>query len=773
MLPTFVKKYPKDKPFVYKTNIKLIGNLSKTQKSTLQSQLNGQLEDSVKARPSGKVLWQVIKKPPAYDTFYVSRSIKFMDALLFSSGYFHHSISYDTIMRYRGSQQRTTINFNVSPGPVTILDSVWYSLGQAELQKLADSTKADSAKTQRLDSATLGVSQPLQKLSDSTLPEAFLKKGSTFSQDTIAMELDRLVTLYRNNGYLRFTRNELVGVWDTLDVDLLRPMADPLEQLDLLRRLAERQKSPTATLEIGLRPGYDSSRLTKFYVGNVFFYPDFGPDTLSRKDTIVLDSNYTVIQGSRLFKPKILPQSTSIRRGQAYNQNRYIRTVNRFNTLIAWRLVNVEQKPRPGTDTVDFFVKLTPAIKYLFSANLEGSRNDNNLFAEGNLLGLGVNMSLQNRNFARVAAQTNLTVRYGTELSIGRGQQFVSSRQASIGYNIFFPRFVPRIFGNRRFREATSVLAFNIANTQRINLYNLTTFNTSWGYNWQRRNKFYAWKMLNIEYAFLQSKPDLDAIFLKNPGLKNVFNDGLVVSTIGSFTWNFGTKKNINTFKANLELSGFPGSSSFIRKNIYRYIKPDIEIKRLMKISPGSDLVARMFLGIGIPFKVDTGNGYRSQFLPFFKAFGGGGPNSMRGWGLRRVGPGSANLYYDSIPDRFGDMQFETNIEYRFHAFDMFGFRINSVLFTDIGNVWFLHKNPGFPDGEFKLNKFFKELAVDVGTGLRVDLGFFLVRLDYAWKVVNPFPEPVNKKAQYKWFYDWQPSTLWKGTLQFGVTYPF
>jgi hypothetical protein len=56
---------------------------------------------------------------------------------------------------------------------------------------------------------------------------------------------------------------------------------------------------------------------------------------------------------------------------------------------------------------------------------------------------------------------------------------------------------------------------------------------------------------------------------------------------------------------------------------------------------------------------------------------------------------------------------------------------------------------------------------------LRVDLGFFLIRLDYAFKVRNPSPEPVNKAAQYKWFYGWNAKTLVGGTLQFGVTYPF
>ena len=779
LLPTVVKKYPKNTPFVYKTNIKLSGNLSKPEKANLLSRLNVQLEDSVNPKASEKVLWQVIKKPPVFDTMYVNRSITFMRFMLHSSGYFHDSVTYDTILRKDHDEYKTTINFNVKPGPVTIIDSIWYTIEEPELQRLADSTRADSLKKQRKDSVTLGVAQPLQKLADSTNRESYLRKGMTFSSDTIGMELNRLVDLYRNNGYLRFTRNELIGIWDTLDAELLQPMTNPLEQIQLMSKIAQRRQHPTSSLEITLRPGYDTARLVKYYVGDTYIFPDYGPDTTNYR-TVVIDSNYTVKYHERLFKPKIFPQNIYFGRGQAYNQSRYISTVNRFNTLIAWRLVNIEQKPRPGTDTVDFFIKLSPSRKYLATANLESSSNDN-AFTPGNLLGIGVKFGLQNRNFLRSASQTNTNFRYGTELDIRQNQKLLHSRQASVGYNIFIPWGIPkfRFFPERlreKFRGNTkTILAFNAANTQLIDYYNLTTFNASWGYEWQYKNKIFALKFPNIEYSLLKRRHLLDTVFKYHPGLEKVFNDGLIISGIGSFTINGGTKNNINTFKTNGEISGLPTliHSDFIKKNLYRFIKIDAEFKRLTKIGT-SDIVARMFVGVGIPISIQNGNETRSQFLPFFKAFGAGGPNSMRGWGLRRLGPGSSKLYYDSIPDRFGDIQFETNFEWRFHAFNMFGFKFNSALFTDIGNVWFGKKNPDFPDGEIgSVKKFFKDLAMDAGTGIRVDLGFFLVRLDYAFKVVNPSPEPTNSKAQFKWFYDWSWNILLEGTLQFGVTYPF
>jgi len=703
-----------------------------------------------------------------------------MLALLHTSGFFKADISYDTAVKRSEDMYKLRLNFNVTPGPLWHFDTVWYNIAQRELQQLTDSTlKTDSTKRIK-DTVTLGVQQPFQQVADSTVAQAYVKKGSSFSQDTIAMELDRLVELYRNKGYMKFTRNELVAVWDTLNVSLLQPTVNPLEQIELINELTKQKENPTASLEIKLKPGYDSAKLVKFYVGRVYIFPDFSQDSLIKKDTVVLDPTYTVIQSQHLFRPKILPQNIYLRTGQVYNQNRYIRTVDRFNSNVAWRLATVEQKPRPGTDTVDFFVRLVPARKYLFVANLEASRNQNPFLYLGNLLGIGVNVTLQNRNFARAAAQTNTILRYGTELSISKGTPLVSLRQAGVGYNIVFPKVIPRLFSPERYREASTVLSFNATNTQRADFYNLITFNTSWSYLLQRRNTLWAVKIPNIEYSFLDAKPQLKALFDSNPGLKNLFNDGLIVSGIGSVTKTWGTKKNLNSLRVNLELSGLLPSliqSEFIKKNLYRYIKPDVEFKHITKIGT-NDLVFRSFIGFGIPIKIDTSTGqnppaYRSQYLPFFKAYSAGGPNSMRGWGLRRLGPGHSLNYFQSVPDRFGDIQFEANLEYRFFLFELFGFKVNSAFFTDIGNVWFNAPNPDFPGGEFKPSNFLRDLGVDVGTGARIDLGFFLIRLDYGLKVHNPTPEPYNDDARYRYFYNWSLKYLLGGVLQFGVTYPF
>ncbi|MGK2861466.1 MAG: BamA/TamA family outer membrane protein, partial [Chitinophagaceae bacterium] len=491
---TIVKKYQADKPFVYKTNINLIGNFSNEEKSVLVSGLTDQLDDSMQVRKLDKLLWSVMKSPPVYDSSNADKSIIFMQALLRSLGYFSDSIYYDHTIKKEGDDQlRTTIDFHVRPGKQVHLDSISYFLRHDELQRITDSTRK----------------------------EAFIKKGDPFAKGAISAELDRLTELYRNMGYLRFTRDELVGLWDTLDVSLLQPGIDPFEQLEILQRLRARRENPTANLQIRLRE-IDSVKLTKFYIGNVTVYPDYIIDTagLTAKSKVV--EGITVIQHRNRFKSKIFPPNIYLPKDSLYRQRYYLRTINRFNTLGTWRLVNIDQIPRK--DTVDFLIRLTPAKKYSFNTNLEGSINQS--VVAGNLLGLGLNVGLQNRNFAKAANLTNSNIRYGIELGekFGTGQ-FIQTQQLSFSHNIYFPRFVPglKLIPENRRDNFRTLFSFNAANTERRLLYNLTTVNGSWGYEFQRRKLLINLKFPNIEYSYLLKRDSLNNLIEANPSLKNVF----------------------------------------------------------------------------------------------------------------------------------------------------------------------------------------------------------------------------------------------------------
>lgn len=745
------KNYPRNKPFVFKYNVDVEGNLPTAKKAELESRLTNQLDDSIRVRTVRKLLYKgfnrpVLDRPPVYDSNNAEKSILFMRALLKSMGYFRDTITYKASIDTVNDQYRTTVNFNVVPGKVVTIDSFSYNINQPELQRIALENQKD----------------------------ALVKKGDPFAKAPISVELDRLVDLYRDNGYLLFGREVLIGLWDTLDVSLLKPTFDPIEQLEILQKLQSRRDTPTANLEIRLKPGFDSAKLRKYYVGNIDVYPDHGPDTASytRKEVVV--DGVRIIYFRNLFKPRIIPQNIYFRRGDLYDQRNYFKTINRFNSMGAWRLTNIEYFPREDQDTADFRIQLTPGKKYSFTANLEASRNQSAI--SGNLFGIGVNIGVQNRNFAKAANQAATNIRFGIETGRDTATdiKFIQTQQVSLSHIIYFPRPIPHGIIPLRYRDnVRTVLSLNGAITQRRELYDLNTVNGSWGYEAQGKKVLLTVRIPNIEYSSFTPKPKLLTIFDNNPSLRNIFTDGFISSFMASMTLNGGNKKNVNVFKANLEHSGLLLGmirNKFFDTNLYRFIKLDADFARKIVIGR-SALALRAFAGMGYELG-STVNPRKKNNLPFFKQYFAGGPNSMRAWGLRKLGPGSTIKDFGTtgIPDRYGDVQLEANVEWRFPIYNFSGVMLNGALFTDIGNIWYLKKDAGLPEEVINLGRLGNDLGVGVGVGLRVDFNYFVIRLDYSYKAKDPSPSVANAALQNKWF----AYKLLRGDqFQLGINYPF
>jgi outer membrane protein insertion porin family len=149
----------------------------------------------------------------------------------------------------------------------------------------------------------------------------------------------------------------------------------------------------------------------------------------------------------------------------------------------------------------------------------------------------------------------------------------------------------------------------------------------------------------------------------------------------------------------------------------------------------------------------------------------------MRAWALRKLGRGSSLKSFGNdvqgLPDRFGDVQLEGNIEYRYPLATIAGVRVDGAVFTDIGNVWLLKKGAGDPNETFNFGRLGTDLAVGAGTGIRVDFNFFVVRLDVSHKVKDPTPPSNKPYLQNKWF-GYVQKDFFQGTqLQLGISYPF
>jgi outer membrane protein assembly factor BamA len=646
---TIVKDYPVGKPFVYKTNIELAGKYNADEKKEIIQRLQEQLHDSIRVRSVGKIIgwdegpkmfYSLIKSPAVFDTLNVGSSKIFMYALLNSLGHYRGYIGSDTTLEIRNDEQRTTVNFKVEPGTLFKLDSIAYTIGNDSLQSIAAAAK-----------------DTLKAVTGEARQGTILQKGSPFSKPLLSAERDRLANAFRNNGYLRFANDDIRVLWDTVGIAALRFTIDPFEQAQQLEALQGRRQNPVADVEYRLKPNVDSTHLIRYYVGNVTFYPDLTADTARFSPHITRIRNNTIITYHNLFKTRVILENTALFGGELYRQRNYIKTLNRFNALGTFRLVNIDAAPREGTDTVDFVVKLTPADKYVFEGNLEGSArwgNTATIFTTGNLI--GVNLGLQNRNFSRGANLASTNARFGVGLSsTKRGFQTL---QYSLSHVITFPRSVPRYrFLSPEAREsARTSLAFNVNAIDIADLLYLSTINASWGYSFSWKKYLLSLRLPNIEFAFLERRPELEKLIEINESYKYIFNDGFISSSIAGLTINGGHKRVTNVTHFNLEASGlFTGliHSKFTDSNLKRFIRLDGDFRQNRKLGRTSVFAWRAFAGAGYSmplFKTDTSN----FALPFFKAYSAGGSNSMRAWRLRRLGPGSTVRSFDPENYRSG-----------------------------------------------------------------------------------------------------------------------
>ena len=171
----------------------------------------------------------------------------------------------------------------------------------------------------------------------------------------------------------------------------------------------------------------------------------------------------------------------------------------------------------------------------------------------------------------------------------------------------------------------------------------------------------------------------------------------------------------------------------------------------------------RIMAGLGIPY----GN---SEELPNIKQFWAGGNSDLRGFPSRLVGPGTFNDSSNTSKyiETLGDIKFEYNAEIRQNIYKF----INAAVFFDAGNIWLYNNNPALPGGKFT-SDFYKELAADVGLGLRFDFKILILRLDLGIPVREPWL-PENERWVFNKINiedpEWKRNNL---VLNIGIGYPF
>ena len=292
----------------------------------------------------------------------------------------------------------------------------------------------------------------------------------------------------------------------------------------------------------------------------------------------------------------------------------------------------------------------------------------------------------------------------------------------------------------------------------------------AWSTSYQHQHSF---SPLILSYEFMNSRTAaFDSILALHPYLQISMRDQFVPKM--SYTYTYRSPRRYRhpitwsttiSEAANILSLGYMAAGKgwnekdkkMFKNPFAQFLKLETDFVKYWRITQDGTLVGHVNAGIIWSY----GN---AENAPYYEQFYIGGANSVRAFNVRSIGPGRyqpTNSKYSYI-DQTGDIKYLMNLEYRQKVWgDLYG-----ALFLDAGNVWTLRNHEYSPLGKFDVDKFFGQLAVGTGVGVRYDMGMFVIRVD--WGIGLHVPYDTGKSGIYniRRFKDAQ-------SLHFAVGYPF
>ncbi|MFO7822865.1 MAG: BamA/TamA family outer membrane protein [Cyclobacterium sp.] len=601
-------------------------------------------------------------------------------------------------------------------------------------------------------------SLPIDRDIRDLLATSEIESGDRFSLASFKQERERLDTELKKKGYYNFNADFLIFDADTNQYED--------RQFDLFLRLKENVP------EEGILP---------YQIRSIRVLPNYSLDEYGENtDTTEVDG-VQFIQENLSFKPELLRQYILIEKGGLFNSTQSRLTSNRLSGIGNFRFVNVRyqrvaDKIEDGKGFLDANIYLSPLDKRSVRAELQGVSKSNN-FAGPALL-----LNYRNRNLFLGGETFSLTGKLAYESQVASGdREGLNAFEFGLKGDLIFPRVVFPITIKERFAYSVPKTKISLGTEyqDRRGLYRLNTVSSTYGYFWNA-NRFVYHEITPISINFVnlsRTSGEFEEILDANPFLRQSFEQQFIAGITYSFAFNKLMDKyrtHSIYFGANLDLAGAglrfanevlngENPNTFLGFNYAQYNKADIDFRYYWRFTEERLLAARLFGGVGLPY----GN---SVSLPFVKQFFSGGPNSIRAFRIRSLGPGSFRPDSESTAsffDQAGDIRLEGNLEFRFPIVPY----LRGAVFMDAGNVWLVNENEALPGGKMEKD-WYRELGIGAGIGLRVDIEFFVLRFDLATPLRRPYlPESERWEKDFKiGDSQWRKENF---IFNFAIGYPF
>ena len=703
---------------------------------------------SLSGRDSTRWLSRLFRRlgdaPVILDSSLVSRSEHDVRLYLVNKGYTEAAVSSSIASK---KKKKATVTYYVTTGvPIRIRN----------YDRLIQDSTISTITERDMRRTSLNIFQARSNQNRGTLVET----GSLFDQNLLDQERQRITSTLRRNGFYALNKNDLAYLSDTT----VAPKA--------------------ADVTLYLRPQIDTLNFDKYkqyYLGEVFVYSGFGAlDNPETNPSLIRDTvrhrNVNIVRGKEgSLRSSILWNNCYLEPGNLFNERRVEQTYAAYGGLRALRSSNIRFTEYEENDSLKLKTVITtvPGRKMGFGIDLEGTNTAGDF-------GVASILTYQHRNLFKGSEVLSLKTRGAyeaiTNTDISNFWEIGGEASITIPTVVF-----PFLSASARKRLKASTEFSLSYDYQTRPEYDRTITSVAWKYLWQNRFATadrHTFRLVDVDYVYI---PKIDPNFRENlPSNVLLFNytNQFIVSTGYSF---FSTNENPHVktrnkyaLRTSVEvagsiLSGFVhlfGGKPNADDGIYtifgipyaQYAKGDIDFSRTLIFGPRASLAFHTFLGIAVPYA-------NSQVIPFERRYYAGGSNGLRGWNVRTLGPGGYQEANENTTfyEQSGDIKLDLSVEYRYKILN----RIELAGYIDGGNIWTMRDYPSQPDGVFKFNSFYKQIALSYGVGIRFDFDFFLLRFDTGFKAVDP-----GKSGRDRWaicnpnFHD---NFAW----HFAVGYPF
>lgn len=603
-------------------------------------------------------------------------------------------------------------------------------------------------------------------------------KNSLLDLDVLDQERERVSSLFRRTGYYAFNK-EYVG----FDADTT--LGNNMVKLDLTIEPFATRAADGQITEVPHR---------QYIVEDVVFLVDYNPLTDQSVNefeptSVYEEGRYKIKYGprERYISPRTVLDNCYIMPGALFNENATSLTYSSLAQLKILKNINISYYEFIDNDSTKLHCVITcvPDKKQGISAEVEGTNS-------GGYFGVGASVGYLHRNVFKGSELFSARLRGAYEAITPSFSSF-SDNYFEIGgeTSLTFPSFMFPLLSKEQKRRihASTQLNASYSFQRRPGFFTRTVLGSGVQYIWQDRRQSlnrHIFDLIEISYIHL---PSIDSTFeskLSAAAKQYSFKDHFILGT--GYTFSRTNVANVNrrsyqpiySLRASIETAGnllslaakmsgakpdSLGSRQIFGTNFAQYVRATIDYSKAYQIDEKNSLAWHLGGGLAYPY----GN---NQQIPIQKRFFAGGANSVRGWSIRELGPGSYyfkksadvndkdNFYYHS-----GDIRLDASVEYRSKLFWI----IEMGAFIDAGNIWTVKNYEDQPDGAFKLNKFYKEVAVAWGLGLRLNFDFVLIRLDCGWKAYDPSGDPNITRWPIK-----EPWRITKNTAwHIAVGYPF